>query len=75
MCEEDCWHKPSNQSLQYTNTIKDGNIDKDVNNRLAGTVCANTAAILNGADIIRVHDIKEGIDTVKIADYILKAHI
>lgn len=50
-------------------------IDKDVNNRLAGTVCANTAAILNGADIIRVHDIKEGIDTVKIADYILKAHI
>ncbi len=50
-------------------------IDKDVNNRLAGTVCANTAAILNGADIIRVHDIKEGIDTVKIADYILKAYI
>ena len=50
-------------------------IDKDVNNRLAGTICANAAAILNGADIIRVHDIKEGIDTVKIADYILKAHI
>ena len=50
-------------------------IDKDVNNRLAGTICANTAAILNGADIIRVHDIKEGIDTVKIADYILKANI
>ena len=50
-------------------------INKDVNNRLAGTVCANTAAILNGADIIRVHDIKEGIDTVKIADYILKASI
>lgn len=49
--------------------------DKDVKNRLAGTVAANTAAILNGADIIRVHDIKEGIDTVKIADYILKAHI
>ena len=23
MCEEDCWHKPSNQSLQYTNTIKE----------------------------------------------------
>lgn len=50
-------------------------IGKDVNNRLAGTICANTAAILNGADIIRVHDIKEGIDTVKIADYILKANI
>lgn len=50
-------------------------INKDVNNRLAGTVCANTAAILNGADIIRVHDIKEGIDTVKTADYILKAYI
>ena len=50
-------------------------INKDVNNRLAGTVCANTAAIVNGADIIRVHDIKEGVDTVKIADYILKASI
>lgn len=50
-------------------------VNKDVNDRLAGTISANTAAVLNGADIIRFHDIKEGIDTVKIADFILKANI
>ncbi len=50
-------------------------INKDIHNRLAGTICANTVAILNGADIIRVHDIKDGVDTVKISDYILKAYI
>ena len=52
-----------------------GVLDKSVNERLAGTISANTAAILNGADIIRFHDIKEGIDTAKIADFILKANI
>lgn len=52
-----------------------GVLDKGVNDRLAGTISANTAAILNGADIIRFHDIKEGIDTAKIADFILKANI
>jgi dihydropteroate synthase len=28
--------------------------------RLEGTIAANAIAILNGADIIRVHDVKEG---------------
>lgn len=48
---------------------------RDVKERLSATVAANTAAILNGAKIIRVHDYKEGIDTAKIADSILKAKI
>ena len=34
--------------------------------RLAGTLAANAAAIMSGAHIIRVHDVKEHIDLVKI---------
>lgn len=52
-----------------------GVLNKDVAERLTGTISANTAAILNGADIIRFHDINEGIETAKIADFILKANI
>jgi len=34
--------------------------------RLAGTLAANAAAILAGADIIRVHDVKEHVDLAKV---------
>ena len=35
-------------------------IDNDLpKDRLAATICANTISILNGADIIRVHDVDE----------------
>jgi dihydropteroate synthase len=34
--------------------------------RLAGTLAANGAAIIGGADIIRVHDVKEHSDLVKM---------
>jgi dihydropteroate synthase len=33
---------------------------------LAGTVALNTAALIKGADIIRVHDVKEAAQTVKL---------
>lgn len=33
---------------------------------LAGTITANTLALVNGADILRVHDVKEAVDTIKI---------
>lgn len=36
--------------------------------RLPGTIAANTVAILNGASIIRVHDVKEAVQAAKIAD-------
>lgn len=35
--------------------------------RLEGTIAANTAAILGGASIIRVHDVKEGRRTADVA--------
>jgi dihydropteroate synthase len=35
-------------------------------NALAGTIAANTLALLKGADILRVHDVKEAMDTIKV---------
>ena len=36
--------------------------------RLAGTVACHTAAIAGGADIIRVHDVAEGVQGARVAD-------
>jgi len=43
-----------------------------VSERLPGTISANIAGILNGANIIRVHDIKENKSAAVIADKIFK---
>jgi dihydropteroate synthase len=40
----------------------------EVNDRLEGTIALNTVAILNGVQIIRVHDIKAGVRTARIVD-------
>lgn len=47
--------------------------DPDPASRLAGTIAANTAAIMGGADIIRVHDVKEACETAAVAAAIRKA--
>jgi len=39
--------------------------------RLTGTIALNTIALLNGASIIRVHDVKEGVQTCKIVEAII----
>jgi dihydropteroate synthase len=39
---------------------------RSAEDRLAGTLAANAAAILAGADIIRVHDVREHVDLVKV---------
>jgi dihydropteroate synthase len=44
--------------------------DKPASDRLWGTAAAVAAAILNGAHIVRVHDVKEMIDVVRTADKI-----
>jgi len=41
--------------------------------RLEGTLAAVTACVLNGADILRVHDVKECVRAVKIAEAIRSA--
>lgn len=45
----------------------------EVDERLPGTIAAHTAAILNGADMIRVHDVKEAVQAAKVADAIVRA--
>lgn len=44
--------------------------DRPVGERLNGTVAANVAAILNGADIVRVHDVRAHRDAAAVADAI-----
>lgn len=41
---------------------------EDMAERLEGTIALNTLALANGANIIRVHDVKEGYRTAKIFD-------
>lgn len=43
--------------------------------RIPGTIAAHTIAILNGANIIRVHDVKEAVQAAKVADAILKSNL
>ncbi|MCL2294339.1 MAG: dihydropteroate synthase [Spirochaetes bacterium] len=39
-----------------------------VEERLAGSLAAGVVSLINGADILRVHDVKETLDTVKIVE-------
>jgi dihydropteroate synthase len=41
-------------------------LNRDVDQRLAGSIAAATVSIMNGAKIIRVHDVKESVDAVKV---------
>ena len=40
---------------------------------LNGTIALNTFALLNGADILRVHDVRAAVETVKIVGQLRKA--
>jgi dihydropteroate synthase len=44
----------------------------DVNERLEGTLATITMSIINGADIIRVHDVMEAVRTAKMTDAIYR---
>jgi dihydropteroate synthase len=44
-----------------------------VDQRLFGSIAANTIAVLNGADIVRVHDVAETIQATQVADAIRQA--
>ena len=39
-------------------------------NALNGTTALNMAALMNGANILRVHDVKEAMETVKLFEYL-----
>jgi dihydropteroate synthase len=43
-------------------------LDIDADGALNGTTAINAIALLNGADILRVHDVKEAVQTVKLLE-------
>lgn len=43
-----------------------------VTNRLEGSIAAASTAVLNGADIVRVHDVKETRQSLKLVDKIIR---
>jgi dihydropteroate synthase len=47
--------------------------DAPVTERLHGTMATVTAAVLCGAQIVRVHDVKAAVETVRVADAIARA--
>jgi dihydropteroate synthase len=48
-------------------------VNRPPRERLAGTIAANAVAIAKGADIVRVHDVREHVDACRVADLILGA--
>ncbi len=42
---------------------------RDVSERLSGTLAANLISVLKGCSFVRVHDVKETIDTLKVLEY------
>ncbi len=46
---------------------------RPVEERLAGTIAANTLAVLAGADIVRVHDVAEAVAMVRVIGAVLRA--
>jgi dihydropteroate synthase len=44
--------------------------EEDPNKRLAGSLAAASISVLNGADVIRAHDVAETLKAIKIAEYI-----
>ena len=43
--------------------------------RLYGSLAAMAAAVLQGAQVVRVHDVKAALDAVKVADKVLAAQV
>lgn len=46
--------------------------DVPVEERLNGTLAANAISVWNGANIVRVHDVRETVEALKIIDFIKK---
>lgn len=49
-------------------------LDKDPEQRIYGSIATVAASVLNGANIVRVHDVRETADAVKLIDRIKTAH-
>jgi dihydropteroate synthase len=54
-------------------TLRTDGKDAPVDQRLFGTIASETAVILNGAHIVRTHDVKASAESARVADAILAA--
>lgn len=50
-------------------------LNKEVDQRDTGTMATVSAAVMNGAHMVRVHDVKKAVDTVRVIDAIQRARI
>ena len=48
-------------------------LDIGPENALNATTCANTIALLHGANIVRVHDVHEAMEAIHIVELLKKA--
>lgn len=48
-------------------------LDKEPSERLFGSITAEAIAVMNGADIIRTHNVYQSIQAIKVAEAIMKA--
>lgn len=46
---------------------------QDVENRMAGSISAAAIAVMNGAQIVRAHDVRETVDALRIVSAVLEA--
>ncbi|WP_205470597.1 dihydropteroate synthase [Breoghania sp. L-A4] len=44
----------------------------DAEDRMAGSLAAHVLAVAGGADIVRVHDVREHVDAVRVADAVVR---
>jgi dihydropteroate synthase len=54
----------------FLGSLNQGSSGSGALDRLTPTIAAHTAAILNGADMIRVHDVKEAVSAARICEMI-----
>jgi dihydropteroate synthase len=47
-------------------------LDTNPKNALNGTICLNTISIINGAKILRVHDVKEAKEVITLTNFLNK---
>ena len=45
---------------------------RDVNDRMPGSVSAAVIAVMHGAQILRVHDVRETVDALRVASAVLE---
>lgn len=48
--------------------------NRAVDGRLAGTIATHYHALINGADLLRVHDVEEAVDSIRIFEAITTEH-